>query len=74
VVALLRNGSWVFHEYTPAEFMQMSYVPPFKIFFNVGVDGEKVVRSREGSRSLNLSRNRLNSLSELFARFRSGTE
>ena len=35
VVAAKRDGLWVFHEYTPSEFMEFSYIPPFKIFFNV---------------------------------------
>jgi hypothetical protein len=72
VVAFLRDEDWVFHEYTPAEFMQMSYVPPFKIYFNVGVAADKVVRSREGSSAVSLSKERLSAMSELFRRFRGG--
>jgi len=41
VVAFLRDDGWAFHEYTPDEFMQMSYIPPFKIFFNVPVGGDR---------------------------------
>jgi hypothetical protein len=73
VIALERDGSWVFHEYSPAEFMQMSYVPPFKIFFNVGVNADKTVRSREGSGSVGLTRRRLELMSELFNKFREGS-
>jgi hypothetical protein len=73
VVALLRDEKWVFHEYTPAEFMQMSYIPPFKIYFNVRVRADKVVCSREGSSAVSLSKERLSAMSELFRRFRGGS-
>jgi len=72
VVAFLRDDGWAFHEYTPDEFMQMSYIPPFKIFFNVPVGGDRVVMSRNGSGAVALSRRRLTMMSELFARFRGG--
>jgi hypothetical protein len=72
VVAFLRDEEWVFHEYAPAEFMQMSYIPPFKIYFNVGVAADKVVRSREGSSAVSLTKKRLSAMSELFQRFRGG--
>jgi hypothetical protein len=72
VVAFVRDERWVFHEYTPAEFMQMSYIPPFKIFFNVGVAADKIVRSREGSVAVSLTKSRLAAMSEIFQQFRSG--
>src|SRR5947208_2500416 len=31
VVAYKRYAKWTFHEYTPAEFLTLSYIPPFKI-------------------------------------------
>jgi hypothetical protein len=72
VVAFVRDARWLFHEYTPAEFMQMSYIPPFKIFFNVAVAADKLVRSREGSSAVSLTKQRLAAMSEIFQRFRSG--
>src|SRR6266571_7754603 len=72
VVAFLRDDGWAFHEYTRDEFMQMSYIPPFKIFFKVPVGGDRVVMSRNGSGAVALSRRRLTMMSELFARFRGG--
>lgn len=72
VIAFVRDEIWVFHEYTPAEFMQMSYIPPFKIFFNVGVAADKLVRSRAGSVAVSLTKPRLATMSEIFNRFRSG--
>ena len=35
VVVSFNNGIWVFHEYTPEEFMRFSTIPPFKVYFNV---------------------------------------
>ena len=74
VVAFVRDGSWAFHEYTPDEFMQMSYIPPFKVFFNVAVGGDRVVMSRNGSGAVSLTRRRLTMMSELFSRFRGGEQ
>src|SRR5262249_14151521 len=34
VVAVNRDDEWVFHEYTPSEFMAFSSIPPFKVFFH----------------------------------------
>ncbi|MHC4562114.1 MAG: protein NO VEIN domain-containing protein [Planctomycetota bacterium] len=71
VVAFKRNDHWVFHEYTPAEFMTLSNIPPFKIFFNIRVDGEKDVSSRRRSTSVALTWDRLHRMKELFDEFRS---
>lgn len=71
VVATKRNGLWTFHEYTPAEFMEFSYVPPFKIFFNVAVGQEKATQARRGNRRVQLTRQRVLQMVELFKRFRS---
>lgn len=70
VIAFIRNGTWIFHEYTPSEFMEMSYVPPFKVFFNVEVMAEKSVSVRDTSRSVKLSRERLTLMVDLFKQFR----
>lgn len=74
VVAFSRDNEWAFHEYTPNEFMAMSYVPPFKVFFNVAVGGDRVVASRGSSGAVSLTRGRLKMLSDLFSRFRNGEQ
>ena len=71
VVAFKRHGRWVFHEYTPAEFMRLSYIPPFKVFFNVLVQGEKDASARKGLKSVSLTWERLHRMEELFQQFRS---
>jgi len=72
VVALQRTGSWHFHEYTPNEFMEFSYIPPFKIFFQVGVDGEKATRAKRGLKRVQLTRERASAMNDLYQRFRAG--
>lgn len=70
VVAAKRAGIWIFHEYTPAEFMEFSYIPPFKVFFSVGVGKEKATEARRGTRRVQLTRERVKQMLELFSRFR----
>ena len=33
------NNAFIFTEYTPAQFMQFSTIPPFKIYFNLNLQG-----------------------------------
>jgi hypothetical protein len=71
VIATMRDGFWTFHEYTPAEFMEFSYIPPFKIFFNVAVGKEKATQAKRGNKRVQLTRARVVQMVELFERFRS---
>lgn len=73
VVAMERDGSWIFHEYTPNEFLEFSYIPPFKIFFNIPVGSEKASLASHGDARVGLTRERLDQLSKLYDRFRSNT-
>ena len=73
VVALIRNGEWEFHQYTPSEFMAFSYIPPFKVFFNVGVQGAKDTSQRRGSRSVRLTRERVQRMSALYSLLKNGS-
>lgn len=70
VVALERDGRWVFHEYSPSEFMRFSYIPPFKVFFQVRVEGDKVIALDKGTRSVRLTTQRLREMAALFASWR----
>lgn len=70
-MAAEREGNWVFHEYTPEEFMEFSTVPPFKVFFDVGLGTERDTRQRGRTRSVRLTRERLVLMTDLFRRFRS---
>jgi hypothetical protein len=70
VVATKRDGLWVFHEYAPVEFMEFSYIPPFKIFFNVAVGGEKAVAARRGTKRVQLTRERVVAMAALYKTFK----
>ncbi|MBM3359757.1 MAG: DUF3883 domain-containing protein [Betaproteobacteria bacterium] len=71
VVATNRDGAWAFHEYTPAEFMEFSYIPPFKVFFNVAVGQGKSTLAKRGNKRIQLTRERVVQMVELFKAFRS---
>ena len=70
IVAMKREGIWSFHEYTPAEFMEFSSIPPFKIFFNIAVGREKATLVRGGNKRIRLTRERIAQMAELFKVFR----
>ncbi len=70
VVATKRNNNWLFHEYTPSEFMEFSTVPPFKIFFQIEVNTERDTRKRGATTSVKLTRERLAQLVKIYKSFR----
>jgi len=70
VVALELKDGWVFHEYTPGEFMDFSTIPPFKIFFNIPVGESKAVHKKSSTKSIELTEDRLQRLSQVFSKFR----
>jgi hypothetical protein len=74
VVAARRGDSWTFREYSPSEFMEFSYVPPFKIFCNVAVGAGKAARARRGNKRVQLTRERIDQMVELFKLFRPGQD
>lgn len=57
-----------FKEYSVEEFMQYSTIPPFKVYFNVPVDGsEAPLRKREGeTRAVLLTKEGFNKLMECY--------
>ena len=57
--------SFTFTEYTPEEFMEFSTVPPFKIFFNVNLDGTRRT-SPKRTKSIGLSREIISAMASLF--------
>lgn len=38
--------SFTFREYTPAEFMQFSTIPPFKVYFNIDLQEDETPKKR----------------------------
>ncbi len=74
VVAAKRGGFWTFHEYSPSEFMEFSYIPPFKVFFNVAVGESKAEAARRGIKRVQLSRERVAQMVELYKWFTTGRD
>ena len=69
VVATRAGSKWCFEEYTPKEFMGFSYVPPFKIFFNLKVKtSDTELRTR--SRAIGLTNKRLRYLLQAYDELR----
>jgi hypothetical protein len=73
VIESKRVEEWIFREYTPSEFMEFSYIPPFKVFFNVLMSNTEVRRSNFVSRRVAMTRDRLAAMVSLFEKFRPGS-
>src|SRR3989338_2924588 len=59
--------SFSFAIYTPEEFERFSTIPPFKIFFNIPVNGsEKSIVKRRNKSAIRLTKNNLDQLDKLF--------
>jgi hypothetical protein len=71
VIAYRRAGEWRFDLYTPEEFMAFSSVPPFKVYFNVPLDGGAAHERSMRSKKVHLTKARLRRLREQFAELRS---
>ena len=57
-----------FIEYTPDEFEKFSSIPPFKIFFNIPLDGNnKVEAKRKNKSAIQFKREKLLKLDKLFS-------
>ena len=60
------EGTFAFSEYTPSEFMEVSSIPPFKVFFNI--DFRKMTQtSPRKSRAIRVTEERLHYLSKVFS-------
>lgn len=70
VIAYQRNDEWRFDLYTPEEFMAFSYVPPFKVYFKVPLDGRRPRVRSELARLVHLTKARLRLLRKQFDELR----
>ena len=71
VIASERDGSWVFNYYTPDEFMAHSYIPPFKVYFNVRLHETSTSGRRiRPHTAVSLTREHLDLMSTLFTQMR----
>jgi len=71
VIAMNSNSNWTFREYTPLEFMRYSYIPPFKVFFNIPVDENRRPLSKSPSRRVQMTRDRMSAMVAIYKKFRS---
>ena len=61
--------TFTFSEFTPDEFMELSTVPPFKIFFNLNLDGTKPA-GRGKRKSIGLTREKIEMMVDLFEKMK----
>ena len=66
VTAQVVAVGWVFHQYSPAEFMAFSTIPPFKVFFDISVGADRAVSSDRATKSVRLTPERVLQMSALF--------
>ncbi len=60
------DGSFSFREFTPAEFMQYSTIPPFKVYFNINLDSKKQRKSRQHLSAISLTEQNFKLMLQLF--------
>jgi hypothetical protein len=61
------DGSFQFTELTPSQLMEYSTIPPFKVFFNIPLNGEKK-KSGRSSKALRLTKETFESLNDTYKR------
>jgi len=64
------ESAFEFIEYTPAEFMEFSTIPPFKIFFSI--DLENPSRKRKGTKAAKLTKGNLELMGECYDQIKKG--
>ena len=71
VICQENGDEFHFTEYSPEEFEQFSTIPPFKIFFNIPLDkGAKVKSKRNNKTAIQLTKDRLSRLDQIFQEFK----
>gem|GEM_PF-922050 len=69
VVAMKSGRTWKFEEYSPIEFMEFSYIPPFKVFFNLRI-GTRDLEKRKENRAIRLTERRTRQLVRFYKSLR----
>ena len=64
------ESAFEFIEYTPAEFMEFSTIPPFKIFFSI--DLEDRGKKRKGNKAVRLTRENFEVMDKCFEEIKRG--
>ena len=71
VVACKNAESWTFSEYAPLEFMRYSYIPPFKIYFNVPIGDRKEASMKEETKRVCLTEENVCEMVEFYRKLKS---
>lgn len=64
------DGNYEFREYTPAEFMEFSTIPPFKVYFNIRLDGKQSQKSNSKRTAIQLSHQNFKEMNTLFQKLK----
>jgi hypothetical protein len=64
------NDTFTFREFTPAEFMQYSTIPPFKVYFNLNLLGETRRKRRKNNGAVISSEERFKEMLALYKKFK----
>lgn len=64
------NDTFTFREFTPAEFMQYSTIPPFKVYFNLNLQGATSRKRRKYNGAVSFSEDRFKNMLELCKKFK----
>lgn len=64
------NDTFTFREFTPVEFMQYSTIPPFKVYFNLNLQGATSRKRRKYNGAVSFSEDRFKNMLELYKKFK----
>ena len=64
------NGTFSFREFTPAEFMKYSTIPPFKVYFNLSLTSEMKRKHRKKNGAVQFSEENFNDMLALYKKFK----
>jgi len=71
VIAIRKpDQSFEFRIFTPAEFMQFSTIPPFKVYFNIDLDGRHTRKKGGKQSAISLTEANFQKMNALFKRMK----
>ena len=71
VVAIKKDdGTFEFREYSPLEFMKSSTIPPFKVYFNLDLKGNKKAKRSKKRPANALTKENFSKMNDLFKSLR----
>lgn len=65
------DGTFEFRQFTPSEFMQFSTIPPFKVYFNICLDGNKQRKHSKRLSAIPMTEQNFRHMLQLFKQMRS---